>query len=93
MYQSHHGLSSGYQVSSPDLDFLVGVASSISGVLGARMMGAGFGGCTINLVEQARVQDFVEKVQDRYRQRSGKANNVYVTRIESGTGLVSAVRD
>ena len=93
MYQSHHGLSSGYQVSSPDLDFLVGTASSISGVLGARMMGAGFGGCTINLVEQARVQDFVEKVQDRYRQRSGKANNVYVTRIESGTALVSAVGD
>lgn len=91
MYQSHEGLSRGYQVSSPDLDFLVNVASSISGVLGARMMGAGFGGCTINLVEQARVQEFVETVQDRYRQRSGKANNVYVTRIESGTGLVTAI--
>ncbi len=88
MYQSHNGLSSGYQVSSPDLDFLVDTASSISGVLGARMMGAGFGGCTINLVEQARVGEFVETVKDRYRKRSGKANNVYVTRIESGTGLV-----
>jgi galactokinase len=93
MYQSHHGLSSGYQVSSPDLDFLVETASSINGVLGARMMGAGFGGCTINLVEQARVQEFVETVQDRYRQRSGRPNNVYVTRIESGTGLISAIRD
>jgi galactokinase len=91
MYQSHEGLSRGYQVSSPDLDFLVNVASSIKGVLGARMMGAGFGGCTINLVEQARVEEFVEKVQDRSLQRSGKASNVYVTRIESGTGLVTAV--
>jgi galactokinase len=93
MYQSHQGLSSGYQVSSPDLDFLVDIASSLSGVLGARMMGAGFGGCTINLVEQARVQDFVDEVRDRYRQRSGKPNNVYVTRIESGTAAVSAIRD
>ncbi len=93
MYQSHHGLRSGYQVSSPDLDFLVDTASSISGVLGARMMGAGFGGCTINLVEQASVRDFVDTVQDRYRQRSGKPGNVYVTRIESGTGLVPAIQD
>lgn len=93
MYQSHHGLSRGYQVSSPDLDFLVDTASSISGVLGARMMGAGFGGCTINLVEQARVKDFVDEVQHRYRQRSGKPNNVYVTRIESGTGLVPVMRE
>jgi len=89
MYQSHSGLSAGYQVSSPALDFLVEVAASVSGVLGARMMGAGFGGCTINLVEQARVETFVETVRDRYRQRSGKANNVYVTRIQSGTGLFS----
>jgi galactokinase len=89
MYQSHSGLSAGYQVSSPDLDFLVEVAASVSGVLGARMMGAGFGGCTINLVEQARVEAFVETVRDRYRQRSGKANNVYVTRIQSGTGRLS----
>jgi len=89
MYQSHSGLSAGYQVSSPDLDFLVEVAASVSGVLGARMMGAGFGGCTINLVEQARVEAFVETVRDRYRNRSGKANNVYVTRIQSGTGRLS----
>lgn len=88
MYQSHIGLSQAYQVSSPDLDFLVDVASSISGVMGARMMGAGFGGCTINLVEQAHVGNFVEIVRDRYRTRSGKANNVYVTRIQSGTSLL-----
>jgi galactokinase len=88
MYLSHAGLRDDYQVSSPDLDFLVEAASSIEGVLGARMMGAGFGGCTINLVEHNRVAVFTEEIRERYRRRSGKPNNVYVTRIESGTALV-----
>jgi galactokinase len=88
MYESHAGLSRGYQVSSPDLDLLVEVASSVPGVLGARMMGAGFGGCTINLVEQSGVQELVATVQERSIQRSGKPTNVYVTKIESGTGLL-----
>jgi galactokinase len=88
MYQSHAGLRNGYQVSSPDLDFLVDVAGSVSGVLGARMMGAGFGGCTINLVEQPSVPAFKDEIQRRYSERTGKTNNVYVTRIESGTTAV-----
>jgi galactokinase len=85
MFRSHAGLRDGYQVSSPDLDFLVESASSIDGVLGARMMGAGFGGCTINLVEQKSVDAFVNEMKDRYRRRTGKPNNVYVTHIKSGT--------
>jgi galactokinase len=85
MFRSHAGLRDGYQVSSPDLDFLVDSASSIDGVLGARMMGAGFGGCTINLVEQKSVEAFVSEIKDRYRHRTGTPNNVYVTHIQSGT--------
>jgi galactokinase len=88
MVLSHNGLRDDYQVSSPDLDFLVDAASTVPGVLGARMMGAGFGGCTINLVEQSSVHAFVEEMRARYRQRTGSANNVYVTRIESGTCLL-----
>ena len=88
MYHSHSGLRDEYQVSSPDLDFLVDAASTIPGVLGARMMGAGFGGCTINLVEQPSVQAFVEEMKSRYHQRTGITNNVYVTHIESGTCLL-----
>jgi galactokinase len=91
MYRSHAGLRDGYQVSSPDLDFLVEAASSIDGVLGARMMGAGFGGCTINLVEQKGVENFVDRMKEHYRRRSGKPNNVYVTHIQSGTGLLPAI--
>ena len=93
MYRSHSGLRDGYQVSSPDLDFLVETASSINGVLGARMMGAGFGGCTINLVEQKSVDTFVEEMKERYRQRTGKANNVYVTHIQSGTCLLPLIEN
>jgi galactokinase len=88
MYESHRGLRDEYQVSSPELDALVEIASSVSGVLGARMMGAGFGGCTINLVEEPVVSQFVEIVQQRYPERTGKAINVYVTRIQSGTAKV-----
>jgi galactokinase len=91
MYRSHAGLRDGYQVSSPDLDFLVEAASSIDGVLGARMMGAGFGGCTINLVEQKSVENFVDRMKEHYRRRSGRANNVYVTHIQAGTCLLPTI--
>jgi galactokinase len=93
MYRSHAGLRDGYQVSSPDLDFLVDAASSIGGVLGARMMGAGFGGCTINLVEQKSVDVFVEEMKERYRKRTGNANNVYVTHIQSGTHVLPKIEN
>ena len=85
MYQSHQGLRDDYEVSSPELDVLVELASEIDGVLGARMMGAGFGGCTINLVEEAHVDGFVERIQQGYRGRVGKECRIHVTSIESGT--------
>jgi galactokinase len=89
MYQSHKGLRDDYEVSSPELDVLVELATGIDGVLGARMMGAGFGGCTINLVEQAHVDGFVEQIQRGYRERLGKEIKVYVTSIESGTARLA----
>lgn len=88
MVQSHASLRDDYEVSSPDLDFLVETAMSIGGALGARMMGAGFGGCTINLVERQYAPSFTDEIRDRYRSRTGRANNVYVTQIQTGTSLV-----
>ena len=88
MFQSHAGLRDEYQVSSPDLDRLVDAASRLNGVLGARMMGAGFGGCTINLVEQDYVVSFVETMRGLQSDRTRKSDNVYVTRIQSGTMLL-----
>jgi galactokinase len=58
MFASHAGLREEYEVSSPELDALATAAASTRGVLGARMMGAGFGGCTINLVAASRTEEF-----------------------------------
>ena len=60
MNQSHQGLSKAYEVSCPELDMLAEAAAALPGVLGARMMGAGFGGCTINLVEVGAEDAFVQ---------------------------------
>jgi galactokinase len=60
MNQSHQGLSKAYEVSCPELDVLAEAAAALPGVLGARMMGAGFGGCTINLVEAGEEDAFVQ---------------------------------
>ena len=69
MYDSHHSLSVDYEVSCPELDFLVNLTKNRSDVLGSRMMGGGFGGCTINLVEkQARDSLFKEARQAYNRQ-------------------------
>ena len=51
MYQSHYGLKNNYEVSCKELDFLVKQTEMYDGILGARMMGGGFGGCTINLIK------------------------------------------
>ena len=85
MVESHEGLRDDYQVSSPELDALVELAASVNGVLGARMMGAGFGGCTINLVEEPRVDEFVRTVGESVLARSGHCGKVYITKIQSGT--------
>lgn len=85
MYESHKGLRNDYEVSSEELDVLVELASKIDGVFGARMMGAGFGGCTINLVEKSHVERFSEIIQKRYHERTGRDIKVYSTSIQSGT--------
>ena len=67
MYQSHDGLQHEYEVSCKELDILVDLTREIDFVYGARMMGGGFGGCTINLVKQTFIEDFKQKITDGYR--------------------------
>ncbi|MDR2936592.1 MAG: galactokinase, partial [Rikenellaceae bacterium] len=62
-----------YEVSCKELDFLVGFAEDYPGVVGARMMGGGFGGCTINLVEEGAFESFVDEALGRYEKRFQKA--------------------
>nr|WP_295876215.1 galactokinase [uncultured Chitinophaga sp.] len=85
MYATHEGLSVLYEVSCPELDFLVSLAKERPEVTGARVMGGGFGGCTINLVKQDKVDAFREFVTARYQQQFGKVPEIYVTTIENGT--------
>jgi|CXWL01.1.fsa_nt_gi galactokinase len=79
MVQSHLSLKTDYAVSSEQLDLLVGLATAQEYVLGARLTGAGFGGCTVNLIRADRVDDFASDVIVPYRARTGLPAVIYVT--------------
>lgn len=68
LYASHQSLSESYAVSCPELDFLVGRTRDIEGVAGARMMGGGFGGCSLNLVKSTAMPGFIQTMDEAYRQ-------------------------
>ena len=87
LYGSHEGLSKKYAVSCPELDFLVDAVRDQQGVIGARMMGGGFGGCTINLVEEDAIEGLVERVAPLYRKAMNKELKVYIGQIENGTSV------
>lgn len=88
MYDSHKGLRDDYEVSCQELDLLVKKARQFDGVLGARMMGGGFGGCTINLVKEEKVEEFTNVIQRAYRNQIGSKLNVYLTRVSGGTHII-----
>jgi galactokinase len=83
-YASHESLAQDYEVSSPELDLMVELASSLDGVVGARMTGAGFGGCTVNLVRADALDAFRQEVIEAYRARTGLAAEMYVCRAVDG---------
>lgn len=92
MYESHRGLQNEYEVSCRELDILVEIAENIEGVLGARMMGGGFGGCTINLVQKEAVEHFVATIRTTYQQAMDHMPKVYETKISKGTHLLSQAK-
>ena len=85
MFSTHKGLSELYEVSCHELDFLVDAVKTNSDVLGARMMGGGFGGCTINIVKKSAVDTLIENISVKYEQAMNKKLNAYVVQIENGT--------
>jgi galactokinase len=89
MNQSHESLRDDYEVSSKELDTLVGLARQQPGVLGARMTGAGFGGCTVNLVRADAAENFAQAVAIGYEKALGLKAEIYVCRASDGA-LVSA---
>jgi galactokinase len=88
MFATHDGLSKLYEVSCPELDFLVAEVSTNKNVLGARMMGGGFGGCTINIIKKTAVDEIVKALSAKYNQAMHKELAIYSTSIEEGTHLV-----
>jgi len=85
MYETHWGLSQAYEVSCDELDFLVSLAKGEKGkIAGARMMGGGFGGCTINLIQKDAVKAFQEKVLDQYIATFHIAPEFYLVKLVDG---------
>jgi len=84
MNASHESLRSDYEVSCAELDEISALARAQAGCLGARMTGAGFGGCAVALVESARAEALVAAVVPGFQRRFGVAPSLYVTRPTAG---------
>ena len=84
MVASHRSLQVDYEVSCPELDLCVEIATAEPGVYGARMTGGGFGGCTVNLVAEEAVPSLSEKLLREVERRFGKAPEIFATRASSG---------
>ena len=85
MYETHNGLRYFYDVSCKELDFLVEYVKNIPAVAGARMMGGGFGGCTINLVKEDAIEKLVQDISVAYSEAMKLPLTVYIASIENGT--------
>lgn len=84
MNESHKSLRDDYEVTGVELDTLVETAWGIDGVVGSRMTGAGFGGCTVSLVKEEAVDTFIQKVGDVYEDKIGYEADFYVVEIGDG---------
>ena len=90
MNVSHVSLRDDYQVTGPELDTLVEEAWKIPGVIGSRMTGAGFGGCTVSIVEEGAIDGFLQKVGEAYREKIGYPADFYVVEIGGGPEVCQA---
>ena len=84
MNASHVSLRDDYEVTGIELDTLVEEAWNVDGVIGSRMTGAGFGGCTVSIVKDEAVDNFIEKVGTAYKEKIGYAADFYVVEIGDG---------
>lgn len=87
MNESHDSLRDDYEVTCPELDFLAMEARNYDGVLGSRMTGAGFGGCTVTLLREPQVADFIRDLGERYCQEFGIRADFYVADIGDGAAI------
>ncbi|HEV8486345.1 MAG TPA: galactokinase [Blastocatellia bacterium] len=90
MVESHNSLRDDYEVSCSELDLLVEIAASVEGVVGARMTGGGFGGCTVNLVRLNALEMFRERTMREYSETTGFSPLIHVVRATGGAGEILA---
>jgi galactokinase len=90
LYASHSGLRDEYQVSCPELDFLIDHAPTGKAFYGARMVGGGFGGCTLNVLKKDLVSDFQAFISKAYLKKWGRELRMWEVKITDGVGIVSS---
>jgi galactokinase len=88
MFATHQGLSKLYEVSCPELDILVNAVKDNENVIGARMMGGGFGGCTINIIKTQAVANIIKDLEQQYLAITGKPLQHYIVSIEEGAAIL-----
>ncbi len=88
MVDTHDGLSKMYGVSCPELDYLVDAVRENNSVIGARMMGGGFGGCTINLVKENAIEELIASIKPLYEENMKRPLDYYIASIEDGTEML-----
>ena len=89
MNASHISLKNDYEVSCEEIDILVDLAWEIPGVIGSRITGGGFGGCTVSIVKNDAVDTFIEKVGNRYKEQTGNTAEFYVVEVGDGAHRLS----
>jgi galactokinase len=88
MQESHQSLRDDFQVSCPELDLLVELGQQVAGVYGTRMTGAGFGGCTITLIQGDCVEAFRRTVGEGYERATGRKPQIYICSAADGVSQV-----
>ncbi|MBS1577698.1 MAG: galactokinase [Bacteroidetes bacterium] len=89
MYASHAGLRDNYEVSCKELDFIADECSKEKDVVGARMMGGGFGGCVIAIIKEEAIEAIVKKISKEYKIKMGQELKVYITQLHKGTAAIN----
>jgi len=90
MNASHESLRDNYEVTGIELDTLVEEAQKINGVLGARMTGAGFGGCSVNLIKEDIVGKFIQQVEEGYHAKTGLTADFYIAQASNGVREINS---
>ena len=88
MNECHISLRDLYEVSCPELNIMTSIAQSIESCYGARLTGAGFGGCTVNLVERENVDEFVQSLSRGYTIETNLQPEIYITQASKGAELL-----